>query len=451
MTTIRESELVTAVGGLCFERYGVATLRRGPVSRGGEEFKEAHTRAVGANAGYYMDRDGILRKAGTDKLRPYWIDADLDGTREAYLLSEPVRTNLCLRSEEFDNATWAKTRATITANADTAPDGAATADRLVEDATATQSHFVNQAIVVSAGATCAVSVYAKAGTRSWVLLRFQDAASTNRVDRYFNLATGAMGTASVAGTGTSLFQGVEPVGNGWYRLTLVGNLGGVITGGFVTIFLATGDNGAVYSGDGASYVSVWGAQLEDNQFNSTSYILTTGATQARAADKLSFTFNRPPMAMSLYTVVREVGLISYTAISARLWQIGQSAGSNRVLSLRVNAGTGKYQCAHAINAGSEVNASLAVAPVYGDYVELLTTLNADGSVQIAQSINKGAVTQSAVSGAKTLATAWGDTNLLIGGTSLATGNDTVSNHLRLLAIARGADKTIPDFRAYFGV
>ena len=44
------------------------------------------------------------------------------------LLIEEQRTNLLLRSEEFDNASWAKTNATITVNATTAPDGTTTAD-----------------------------------------------------------------------------------------------------------------------------------------------------------------------------------------------------------------------------------------------------------------------------------------------------------------------------------
>ena len=51
-------------------------------------------------------------------------------------LVEEARTNLLLRSEEFDNANWTKSRATVTANAATAPDGTSNADKLVEDSTA---------------------------------------------------------------------------------------------------------------------------------------------------------------------------------------------------------------------------------------------------------------------------------------------------------------------------
>jgi hypothetical protein len=48
------------------------------------------------------------------------------------LLVEEQRTNLLLRSEEFDNAYWLKSNATITSNTVIAPDGTLTGDKLVE-------------------------------------------------------------------------------------------------------------------------------------------------------------------------------------------------------------------------------------------------------------------------------------------------------------------------------
>ena len=51
-------------------------------------------------------------------------------TGTASLLVEPARTNSVLYSEQFDNALWAKTTLTVTANQTTAPDGNNTADLL---------------------------------------------------------------------------------------------------------------------------------------------------------------------------------------------------------------------------------------------------------------------------------------------------------------------------------
>jgi len=52
------------------------------------------------------------------------------GASCASLLLEGQSTNLALRSEEFDNATWNKSSSTITANSTTSPDGTTTADKL---------------------------------------------------------------------------------------------------------------------------------------------------------------------------------------------------------------------------------------------------------------------------------------------------------------------------------
>ena len=61
-------------------------------------------------------------------------------------LIEPAGTNLVPFSEEFDNAAWTKTRATISADAVVAPDGTLTADKLVEDATAANSHGMKDTV-----------------------------------------------------------------------------------------------------------------------------------------------------------------------------------------------------------------------------------------------------------------------------------------------------------------
>jgi hypothetical protein len=71
--------------------------------------------------------------------RPLSTDGELTFTRassatESVLMGyiEKVRTNLALYSEQFDNAYWAKSQATITANATTAPDGTLTAEKFIE-------------------------------------------------------------------------------------------------------------------------------------------------------------------------------------------------------------------------------------------------------------------------------------------------------------------------------
>jgi hypothetical protein len=74
-------------------------------------------------------------------------------------------TNLMLRSEEFDNAAWTKTRSSITSNTIVTPDGTLTGDKLVEDTTASNTHQVSQSVSLTAG-THTYSIFAKAGERS---------------------------------------------------------------------------------------------------------------------------------------------------------------------------------------------------------------------------------------------------------------------------------------------
>ena len=80
------------------------------------------------------------------------------------IVSTPASRNLLTFTQEFDNAAWGKTAATVTANTTTAPDGTSTADTLSADGTSS-SHAVIQA--VSSGFARCSSVYLKAGTNNF--------------------------------------------------------------------------------------------------------------------------------------------------------------------------------------------------------------------------------------------------------------------------------------------
>ena len=47
------------------------------------------------------------------------------------LLLEPQRTNVILRSQEFDNVSWAKVNTNVSANLTTSPDGTVNADKII--------------------------------------------------------------------------------------------------------------------------------------------------------------------------------------------------------------------------------------------------------------------------------------------------------------------------------
>ena len=198
------------------------------------------------------------------------------------LLIEEARTNLLLRSAEFDNASWTKTRATITANATTAPDGTLTGDKIVSDATAANTHDIRQQVTVS-DTTFAFSIYFKAAECTWALIEVQNAAAqVSRARAWFNLATGVVGAGNTADAGvTYVSHSITNAGGGWYRCSLTCTT--ALTGLQIFIEPTTGDNITDWNGNSTDGAFVWGAQLEVGAFP-TSYILSGGAATTRAAD-----------------------------------------------------------------------------------------------------------------------------------------------------------------------
>lgn len=193
-------------------------------------------------------------------------------------------------SEELDNAAYTKTRSSVTANQTIAPDGSLTADKIIEDGTASNSHRIDRNLTGATDNTkSSFSMFAKAGTRTWCAITMVRKDGTS-VTAYFDLATGVYGTVS-AGL-TTLASSYW--GNGWHRIgSTVDVLGGGTTPA-VRVSLATGDLGATYSGDGASYIYAWGLQPEaDRTTPSPSYLYTlssarAGVSLAEIADRLKY-------------------------------------------------------------------------------------------------------------------------------------------------------------------
>lgn len=205
------------------------------------------------------------------------------------LLIEESRTNLATYSENFDNAAWTKTRATINSNVIVAPDGTLTADKLVED-TQTGAHHTNKgsySFIVST--TYCLSVYVKAAERSNGTLGLGNVTALfgtggNALAHYDLIA----GTCVISSSNASS-AGIQNISNGWFRVWLVATC---TTAGSDTYFATFLRNGTAtttaYTGDGTSGLYLWGAQLEVGAFP-TSYIPTVASTVTRAADQASMT------------------------------------------------------------------------------------------------------------------------------------------------------------------
>ena len=192
------------------------------------------------------------------------------------LLVEEARTNLCLRSQEFDNASWTVVGTSITANATLAPDLTATADLMTENS-ATSNHTVltSSAIAISSGVVYTFSIFAKPNGRT--LLQLRDNATSNTGATFSLSGSGSVTNTEAAVTATS----ITALANGWYRLSIAYTSGTTVAN--VQPRLVSTGTTTNYTGDGVSGAYLWGAQLEAGAFP-TSYIPTAGASATRAAD-----------------------------------------------------------------------------------------------------------------------------------------------------------------------
>ncbi len=192
--------------------------------------------------------------------KPMTTDGQLTFTRASSAtrvasngLIEKVRTNLALYSEEFSNAYWTKSTATITDNTAANPiNGAITADTLTR--TGGASGFLRRQI--SQTGIVAFSVFAKSGSTNLVRLNVYD-GSTDRGATY-NLTTGAITTVY----GSPLFTLAQNFGSGWYRIS-------------ISVNAATYSDCQIHL-DSVNSVIIFATQLETGDI-ATPYIATTTA------------------------------------------------------------------------------------------------------------------------------------------------------------------------------
>jgi hypothetical protein len=267
----------------------------------------------------YFDQDGILQTAAANQGRITFDPATLDCQG---LLIEEQRTNNVLQSEDFAT-TWTATGATVSINAATAPSGALTADKLVEDSS-TGSHLVTQNITYSA-VTYTASVFAKKAERDWIRVLFFD--GTNTFSAFFNLNTGVVGTVSGAGASAA----IQNVGNGWYRCLVTATT--AAGAGTFAPRVALADNNSSYTGSTGSGIFIWGAQLEAGAFP-TSYIPTTTTALTRNADVASMTgtnFSSWYNATEGTFVTQTVGQNIASGATGVIAGVDDGTGSNRII------------------------------------------------------------------------------------------------------------------------
>lgn len=306
------------------------------------------------------------------------------------LLVEESRTNLALRSQEFDNATWTKQNCTISANSAVAPDGTTTMDKIVENNDVGQTHQVVQGYTKAASALPYTrSIWVKAAERTKVRLSMNDNAGADGVFAIFDLGAGIITSQGTFGAATWTNQSarIEAWPNGVYRCILRGT-SAALTDINESIRLLDAAGANPYNGDGTSGLFVWGAQLEQAEFE-TSYIPTTTVSVTRGADITAITggnfsgfFNA---AAGTFLVIGSTGKNDST-LNQFFLQCHDGTNAERLQMRRQPAGTASDASAVHL---SVFEATLAPGSI-GDFTRFKESF-AYASNDTAASVNGGAV------------------------------------------------------------
>ena len=304
---------------------------------------------------------------------------DYDGTASS-LLVEPQRTNIVPYSEDFSNADWIKSAASVVSGF-TSPDGTDNAFKLVED-TSTGIHRISVDGITVVTEKYSVSIYAKSDGRNEIRVSLANYFSSG-TDAYFNLDTKVITLGSLAENGL-----IETLSNGWFRCSFTSkNVG--FAGGNAKVHIDTALNGSTsYTGDGTSGVYIYGAQLEEGAYP-TSYIPTDGGTVTRVQDQytktgisnligqtegvvfLDFelqTTNEDIVMMNIYNEATPTNSIFfYITTSNRLTAYCDNSGSQAAITSSVLA-QGRYKAAFSYKANDfklYLNGSLVGVDVSG--------------------------------------------------------------------------------------
>ncbi len=176
--------------------------------------------------------------------------------------SRPVlsaRVNLLRETEQFNDTAWTKRNATVTANADVAPDGTTTADRLEANGSTT---YLYQSLAGLANAPYTLSVSVLKGTSFTIAADNQSSIGTGVT---FDGTTGAFVTLNKLSNGYAVSSYsciTHPLNSGYWlaSITLTVNAGN----NNVSVWINTAKS-ATYASGGQSTIgdmlTVWGASL----------------------------------------------------------------------------------------------------------------------------------------------------------------------------------------------
>lgn len=183
--------------------------------------------------------------------------------------------NLVYYSQEFDNGVWTPVNTSIVANNTTAPDGTATADKVVIAANTSYHDAFANSFPRVANQQYTHSIYVKAGTGIPAVYLYSNRDAVGLIAKFDISAGTYIGNAGGDGYGAFDSYSITSVGSGWYRITATftaaSNSYSTFTLGIST---TTADTVVPIAGNGTDFCYIWGAQLEQRS-SATAYTVTT--------------------------------------------------------------------------------------------------------------------------------------------------------------------------------
>lgn len=348
-----------------------------------------------ASIGTAIGSDGSVIPMAHSQPRFLWADLDADGVNEtAAILLEAASTNLMLRSDELANAAWTTVIGATATNASKTTAGLAFS-KLTQDGTANRAE-ASQDFTMGSNAAKAFSVF----------VRWDGLASGTFHIRAFDLTSSADvlsvpctiaadGTITSGGASTGTLLRILALADKVYRIEC--QTAAVTSGHSIRFYAFINKGGGspdtLLGPSTSQSVYVAGAQFEDALYPS-SRIQTAAAAVTRGNEDLHFTWNVATQALTFYVKMIELERLA-SATDLRVIHVGASAADTFRITDSSGTSGGRYNAVH-----STVTSGLASAtPAFGDTVELRGILNADGSVQLGQSINGAAETVTTASAA----------------------------------------------------
>jgi hypothetical protein len=239
-----------------------------------------------ASIGTYVGSDGLIKTAGNNEAR---FDHDPDTLESLGLLIEESRTNsLPYSSDIVGQSNWLGAGVSaVAATSITAPDGSTDTVGLRDDGSNGQHTLYDDVSVSDITSTYTASCWVKEGTKDFAEL-FANGAGTPgaiTIAYKYDLVNKTVEYTGAAGFSAGTSATITEYHNGWFRITITGDVAGTSTGAGTYRFhiRARTDTTGNYQGDNTDGIYIWGPQVELGSFP-TSYIPTSGAALTRNDD-----------------------------------------------------------------------------------------------------------------------------------------------------------------------